>query len=690
MMSVVEYANYYTSRGLALCQIPPGTKGPSEHGWNTAEKAIVGRVDYLNPNHGIGLQHGISRTCAIDVDDLECFELVLGEYGLDTEYTFDKAPRIIGRPGRDKAIFRVPEGVTLTTKKLVWPGKHEGEKPITVVEFRAGSVQDVLPPTIHPDTKKPYEWKPGTECFLDDIPELPHQLLYLWMHWDKFKDQLQAICPWAPVKDIPPATAKRQYTGSRDVDYIGQFNNDNDVESLLKEHGYKRRGNRFLSPSSSSGLAGVVLLDDGKYCYSHHASDPLNDGHKHDAFDLFQTFEHHGDFNSAIRSIAKVYGEKKPEYPTIDISGILNKPKVQDAPTAAFDQNPLADLKFPFSFVDTSEITEIDWVVEDHLEADSLSLIFGEPACGKSLITIDMACSVATGNPWHGHEVKRGLVIYIAGEGFNGLGRRFRAWELHNGVSLKGAPIVRSHKPARLYDRQAAVDVAESVYAVAQYTGMIPSLIVVDTVARNMGGDENSTQDMNAFVEHLDMCLRTPYKAAVVCVHHSGKASPGQARGSTSLRGAIDAEYQIEKSATSDIISMTNKKMKDADAPPEKRFSINKIGLGVQSKKGMEIGSVALSTVDISGVIQQARDAHEHLGKNQHKALLALESLIYVQMKDGIDGPITQDDWREACKEQGMDRSRFREAMAALVSKQKITVSIDGDIRTTREVTVNG
>lgn len=678
MMTVVQYANYYTSLGLALCQIPPGTKGPNEAGWNTREKAIVGRVDYLNPNHGIGLQHGISRTCAIDVDDLEYFELVLSEYGLDLEYVFDKAPRILGRPGRDKALFRVPEGIDLTTKKLVWPPKSPGEKPITVVEFRAGPVQDVLPPTIHPDTKRPYEWKPGTEQHLENIPHLPREILYLWTHWDQFKDQLLAICPWYVAKESPPpATARRASSSSRDVDYIGQFNREHTVEELLKQYGYKKRGKRFLSPTSSSGLAGVVLLDDGQYCYSHHASDPLNDGHKHDAFDLYQNFEHGGDFNSAIRAIAKVYGERKPDYPLIDVSTILGR---SGKPESSEQENEL-DLKFPFSMIDTDEIMEIDWTVEGFLESDSLALIFGEPASGKSLVSIDIACCVATGRKWHGSDVKQGAVFYIAGEGFNGLNRRFRAWERFTGQSLKGARIFKSHKPARLYDRQSAIDVAESVYAIAQHYRIMPSLIVVDTVARNMGGDENSTQDMNAFIEHLDVCLRSPYKATVLCVHHSGKASPGQARGSTALRGALDAEYHVEKSATSDMIRMTNKKMKDADIPPEMQFAINKVELGLNNKKGEPVTSVALSAVDISGVINQAKTNHEYLGKNQALAARVLDELIFVRERDGLDPSVPRDEWRDACVERGLDRRRFKEACDGLLEKRKITIGHDETVR---------
>jgi hypothetical protein len=45
-----------------------------------------------------------------------------------------------------------------------------------------------------------------------------------------------------------------------------------------------------------------VILEDK--CFSHHGSDPLADGHAHDAFDVFRILEHGGDFDAAVRVAA--------------------------------------------------------------------------------------------------------------------------------------------------------------------------------------------------------------------------------------------------------------------------------------------------------------------------------------------------------------------------------------------------
>ena len=334
--------------------------------------------------------------------------------------------------------------------------------------------------------------------------------------------------------------------------------------------------------------------------------------------------------------------------------------------------------KFEFSRVDSLEIRETQYIIGGHLEADSLNLIFGEPGCGKSFISIDMACCVATGTPWHGHEVQKGLVIYIAGEGHNGLAKRFRAWSMAHGKSLDGAPLYKSKKAAQLYDVSVAIDVADAVREIVEQAGVEPSMIIIDTVARNMGGDENSTQDMNQFIENIDSLLRVPYQCAVLLVHHSGKASPGQARGSTALRGALDAEYQVEMDGTSKMIKMENRKMKDGEVPAPKSFSIKQVGLGVYGADGSEIVGAALETVDISGLVGVVKEKSITLTKNQGIAFNTLCSLVKMREIEPVSVPITTDDWRDACHENGLERNRFREAKDALAAKKVVSISSIG------------
>lgn len=306
--TTISLAERYVAMGWALTPLRPKSKAPMLAVWNDATKIIrtPDAVDSMWNNgkgYGVGLVHEFSGTGVIDIDSAEWACVAFAEFGIEINELIHGYPQIEGRPGRGKALFRVPPG--LSTVKLIWPPQRAGEKPVTVFELRAGGVQDVLPPSIHPDTLAPYAWKPAP-WDMDEIPMVPHELLALWRDWPAFKPQFEALCPWAPKRTEQPAPVARAMSKSHD-NIIGQFNARHDTIALLESHGYLPRGRRWLSPTSSSRIAGVIRFDDGKV-YSHHASDPLANGHSCDAFDVFCILEHGGDYRAAVRAARDILG----------------------------------------------------------------------------------------------------------------------------------------------------------------------------------------------------------------------------------------------------------------------------------------------------------------------------------------------------------------------------------------------
>lgn len=147
-------------------------------GWQRAERAITDpkRAEALS---GAGLLHAWTRTCALDIDRLDDAVAWLSVHGIDLHDLLedDDAVRIkSGRAGRAKLLFALPDGIEpLPTYK-----RANG-----AIEFRCASadglsVQDVLPPTVHPDTGAPYEWAGNGDWHR--LPVLPAALLALWQH----------------------------------------------------------------------------------------------------------------------------------------------------------------------------------------------------------------------------------------------------------------------------------------------------------------------------------------------------------------------------------------------------------------------------------------------------------------------------------------------------------------------------
>ena len=162
----------YARAGWKLCAVPIGTKGPTNFGWNT--KPIP--PDALDGLDGAGLLHVLSGTCCLDLDNLSAARQWLGERGVNVDALLqaDDAVRIdSGRPNRAKLLYRMK--VPLRTFKP----KNSGLE-LRCATREGKSVQDVLPPSIHPDTKKPYQWLCGIAGDWRTLPAIPAGLLTVW------------------------------------------------------------------------------------------------------------------------------------------------------------------------------------------------------------------------------------------------------------------------------------------------------------------------------------------------------------------------------------------------------------------------------------------------------------------------------------------------------------------------------
>ncbi|MDN3520018.1 AAA family ATPase [Halomonas ramblicola] len=309
-----------------------------------------------------------------------------------------------------------------------------------------------------------------------------------------------------------------------------------------------------------------------------------------------------------------------------------------------------------------------EWLIKGILERGAFGAVIGPPGSGKSLAVIDIAVCVATGMPCFGREVAKGLVIYICGEGHAGVVRRCSAKSIHSGVSLAFAPLFISRTSTQLDRADAAAMARAHISEIVEQTGQDPVLIIVDTLARNFEGDENSAADMGAFVRNLD-AIGQEWGATVLVVHHTGKDARQGARGSTALRGALDAEYSIFKDVGGNVV-LRSEKMKDAAPPQPMSFEMESVELPLRDEDGNPVFGVVLA--ELGGYQPKAADAIR-LGKNEQVALDALAQLFQEhreRLEQGGGDPSTARvevaEWRERT---GLDRRRWPEAKERLEEK---------------------
>ena len=182
------------NQGFSYVPIPAGAKGPVISGWNQRESCITHAIDAPKLSGNVGLAHAYCEmlTCAADIDDGKETLSYLSKVGIDLKSLLTQRCTAVmwsGRPNSLKAIYRLPEGVgPLLTKTVKVNGK-------IILEFRCATadgktVQDVIPPSIHPSGTK-YRWLQGS---LETLTELPKVLLELWQELiktDQTKSQAQ-------------------------------------------------------------------------------------------------------------------------------------------------------------------------------------------------------------------------------------------------------------------------------------------------------------------------------------------------------------------------------------------------------------------------------------------------------------------------------------------------------------------
>ena len=272
----------------------------------------------------------------------------------------------------------------------------------------------------------------------------------------------------------------------------------------------------------------------------------------------------------------------------------------------------------------------VDWLVDGMITAHGFSVIYGAPGIGKSFLSIDMSLAIAYGDHWHGRATKQGGVLYIAGEGVGGMGKRVKAWMHHNAKE----DITDFH----VVPQTVKMLEAEGVEAVIETIDSFDvdfRLIVIDTLARTLaatGNDENSATDTGLLIEQCNEIQRR-CGVAVLAVAHSGKDAGRGLRGSSAVLGGADTV--IGMTGGDGLATIKMEKQKDSEGIEPMSFMLQPIAL-------VEDSSAVLVPTE-----QQAKD-------KQGKRLSPLETLVYEALQteiidSGTNG-IPKAQWEAACR----------------------------------------
>jgi len=225
---------------------------------------------------------------------------------------------------------------------------------------------------------------------------------------------------------------------------------------------------------------------------------------------------------------------------------------------------------------DPFRVEQTEFLVRGLLEPQGLAVLYGESGTGKSTLAVDLAFAIATGNPWRGCATSQGLVLHVAGEGSRGLRMRQAAYCLQYQIP-RTAPYAVMPKAIAL-GADAELELVDCIAQASVDMRVSPRLVIVDTLARCMAGDENSGQDMGAFIKACDY-IRECTGAAVLVIHHAGKDVARGARGHSSLRAAADTELLVEGWGNPRTLKVT--KQRDIELIEPMVFDLEPVKLAV-------------------------------------------------------------------------------------------------------------
>ena len=291
-------------------------------------------------------------------------------------------------------------------------------------------------------------------------------------------------------------------------------------------------------------------------------------------------------------------------------------------------------------------------LVDQFIPQRSLAVIYGEPGSGKSFLVLDLACSIATGIPWHGREVQRGPVVYVAAEGTGGMPSRLAAWkEAHEADGVLGVYFLP--EPVRLVERDDAKDLLALLKALPEP----PVLVIFDTLARSMAGaDENSGRDMGVLIEVADE-IRLQVGCTVLFVHHPTKGDKRDERGSGQLRGAADMMAVVVKNKST--LTVECEKPKDYSPFSPMRFQL------IPYLDSCVVAPLESST------------AHGHDTPNDDTLSRQERTAVTVLVRSG-EPRLSSSEWEARCATQHLPGSTYFDVAKKLVDRGLVAKSAEG------------
>jgi AAA domain/Toprim domain len=199
-----------------------------------------------------------------------------------------------------------------------------------------------------------------------------------------------------------------------------------------------------------------------------------------------------------------------------------------------------------FTLYEPGEFEWQPYIIKERyfLPRSGIGLIGGQSGAGKTFVVVDLAVSVASGQPFFGLPIKQLYgVAYVATEGGAGLTKRIAA-AIAGRETKPRIPIayltegigdlMKTENVRKLIEKLKRQD-SEFV----DLFGVPLGLVIIDTVATSFIMEDENAKDAVAVANHMSEISKAT-SAFVLGVHHYGKNQELGLRGSSAFRANVD------------------------------------------------------------------------------------------------------------------------------------------------------
>jgi len=254
---------------------------------------------------------------------------------------------------------------------------------------------------------------------------------------------------------------------------------------------------------------------------------------------------------------------------------------------------------------------------------NGLTVVYSKPKGGKTFWVMTLCVCYAAGFPFFGVPLNgAGRVLYIASEG-SGKATWRRIARIAKSLGVDMATLKDRIK---VVTTGVKVDRPDSVLDLLLLNPGMWDMVVVDTLARCMEGDESSTRDMNEAVNGLDTIRREMRSASMIVVHHEGWEKE-RLRGSIALFGALDAQIHLVRKDGLNFVQI--QELREAAVPEDDVMTF---------RLDREAGALVLTPKQPKGI--------EKLSEREDKMFGVLERLCTETGQRSVD----EQSWRAAVK----------------------------------------